>query len=82
MHGPELWEMLKDAKNQGLEIGKDVGFFSHNDDVIKEIIFDGITTFSTDFTAMGKEAADYVINYKGKKMKKTIPTKLIIRNSL
>ena len=82
MHGAELWEMLKDAKNQGLEIGKDVGFFSHNDDIIKEILFDGITTFSTDFTAMGKEAANYVINHKGKKLKKIIPTKLLLRNSL
>lgn len=82
MHGPELWAMLKDAKSKGLEIGKDVGFFSHNDDIIKEILFDGITTFSTDFSEMGKEAANYVINHKGKKLKKIIPTKLILRNSL
>jgi DNA-binding transcriptional regulator YhcF (GntR family) len=82
LHGAELWEMLKDAKAKGLEIGKDAGFFSHNDDVIKEILFDGITTFSTDFTAMGKEAAHYVINHKGAKLQKIIPTKLILRNSL
>lgn len=82
MHGPELWTMLKDAKSKGLEIGKDVGFFSHNDDIVKEILFDGITTFSTDFATMGREAADYVVNHKGNKLKKIIPTKLILRNSL
>lgn len=82
MHGPELWEMLKDAKNKGFEIGKDLGFFSHNDDIIKEIMFDGITTFSTDFSLMGKEAAHYVMNLMGTKVKKIIPTKLILRNSL
>lgn len=82
MHGQELWTMLKDAKSKGFEIGKDIGFFSHNDDIIKEILFDGITTFSTDFTQMGKDAADYVLNHKGNKLKKIIPTKLIHRNSL
>lgn len=82
MHGQELWTMLKDAKNKGFVIGKDVGFFSHNDDIIKEILFDGVTTFSTDFALMGQEAAHYVLHLKGNKAKIIIPTKLIPRNSL
>lgn len=82
IHNLELWAMLKDSKAKDLVIGKDVGFISHNDDIVKEIIFDGVTTFSTDFSAMGKEAAEYVKNLKGQKIKKVIPTVLINRNSL
>lgn len=82
IHNLELWAMLKDSKEKGLKIGKDVGFISHNDDIVKEIIFDGVTTFSTDFAVMGKEAAEYVLHSKGEKIKKIIPTVLINRNSL
>lgn len=82
IHNLELWEMLKDSKQKGLEIGKDVGFISHNDDIVKEIIFNGVTTFSTDFAAMGKEAAHFVMNLNGQKVKKIIPTVLINRNSI
>ncbi|MDY0989475.1 Bacterial regulatory protein, gntR family [Flavobacterium sp. ACN2] len=80
IHNLELWEMLKDSKIKGLKIGKDIGFISHNDDIVKEIIFDGVTTFSTDFAEMGKRAADFVLNRK--KTQEIIPTVLIDRNSL
>ncbi|SFD18529.1 GntR family transcriptional regulator [Flavobacterium phragmitis] len=80
IHNLELWEMLKDSKIKGLKIGKDIGFISHNDDIVKEIIFDGVTTFSTDFAEMGKRAADFVLNRK--KTQEIIPTILIDRNSL
>jgi DNA-binding LacI/PurR family transcriptional regulator len=45
-------------------LGEDIGFISHNDDIVKEIIFDGVTTFSTDFAAMGKKAAEFVLDRK------------------
>jgi DNA-binding LacI/PurR family transcriptional regulator len=80
IHNLELWEMLKDSKIKGLKIGKDIGFISHNDDIVKEIIFDGVTTFSTDFSEMGKKAANFVLNRK--KTQEIIPTILIDRNSL
>ncbi|MFB3389777.1 GntR family transcriptional regulator [Flavobacterium sp. LAR06] len=80
IHNLELWEMLKDSKIKGLKIGKDIGFISHNDDIVKEIIFDGVTTFSTDFAEMGKKAANFVLNRK--KTQEIIPTILIDRNSL
>lgn len=80
IHNLELWEMLKDSKIKGLKIGKDIGFISHNDDIVKEIIFDGVTTFSTDFSEMGRRAADFVLNRK--KTQEIIPTVLIDRNSL
>jgi DNA-binding transcriptional regulator YhcF (GntR family) len=80
IHNLELWEMLKDTKSKGFIIGKDIGFISHNDDIIKEIIFDGVTTFSTDFSEMGVKAAEFVKN--GNKIQEIIPTVLIERNSL
>lgn len=80
IHNLELWEMLKDSKIKGLKIGSDIGFISHNDDIVKEIIFDGVTTFSTDFSEMGKKAANFVLNRK--KIQEIVPTVLVDRNSL
>lgn len=80
IHNLELWEMLKDTKAKGYVLGKDVGFISHNDDIVKEIIFDGVTTFSTDFAKMGSRAAEFVKG--GKKIQEIIPTLLMERNSL
>lgn len=76
----DLWYIIKDCMKNGLEIGKDVGIFSSNDSLVKEIIAGGITTFSTDFEEMAKRAADFVKNRKP--IKETIPTVLIRRNSL
>lgn len=80
IHNLELWEMLKDSKIKGLKIGSDIGFISHNDDIVKEIIFDGVTTFSTDFSEMGRKAANFVLNRK--KIQEIVPTILVDRNSL
>lgn len=76
----ELWTLIKDCKEKGLTIGKDVGIISHNDDLIKEIVCDGITTYSADFALLAQKAADFVVN--SEKIKETIPTILKIRNSL
>ena len=76
----DLWELLKDCKKQNLEIGKDVGIISHNDSPVKEIICGGITTISTDFTLMGKQAAEFVLQRE--KTQQIIPSKLLRRNSL
>ena len=76
----QLWEMLKDSKAKNLKLGKDVGILSHNDEPVKEIIFDGITTYSTDFALMGKRAARFVLDKN--QGHEIIPTRLIRRNSL
>jgi DNA-binding LacI/PurR family transcriptional regulator len=80
INNTELWAMLKDCRLQGLTIGRDVGILSHNDDIVKEIICDGITTYSTDFPLMAKKAAEFVIHRYP--VHETIPTVLIRRNSL
>jgi DNA-binding transcriptional regulator YhcF (GntR family) len=76
----ELWLMLKDCISKKLVIGKDVGILSHNDDLVKEIICNGITTYSTDFKIMAEKAADFVRTRK--KVQEVVPTVLIRRQSL
>lgn len=76
----DLWKLLKDATTQNLEIGKDLGVLSYNDNPVKEIICGGITTFSTNFELMGKTAAEVILSGKHKSM--VIPTNLYRRTSL
>ncbi|TCC87937.1 GntR family transcriptional regulator [Pedobacter frigiditerrae] len=80
IHNLELWEILKDTKVRGLKVGHDLGILSHNDDNVKEIIFDGITTFSVDFAEMGIRAAEFVLTKVP--VKHVMENKLIQRNSL
>lgn len=80
INNTELWAMLKDCKTLNITPGEDVGILSHNDDIVKEIICDGITTYSTDFKKMAELAASFVL--KGKKVQKVIPTVLTRRKSL
>ncbi|MEO6730381.1 MAG: GntR family transcriptional regulator [Ferruginibacter sp.] len=76
----ELWQILKDCKTKGLEPGKDIGILSHNDEAVKEIIGEGITTYSTCFSLMGKRSAQAALNKE--QIHEIIPTVLIRRNSL
>lgn len=80
INNAELWTMLKDCKQMKLKPGKDIGILSHNDDIVKELIFDGITTYTTDFKLMAEKAAAFVLNRE--KIQEIIPTVLIRRKSL
>ncbi|WP_126243392.1 GntR family transcriptional regulator [Chitinophaga rhizosphaerae] len=73
-----MWEILKECKAKRLQPGKDVGILSHNDEPAKEFV--GITTYSADFAAMGKMAAEAVLSRE--KVRTTIPTTLARRASL
>jgi len=75
-----LWQVLKDARNLEYRVGKDIGILAHNDNIVKEIAFGGITTITTDFSLMAKKAAAYL--KEKKTIKETIPTHLMQRNSL
>jgi DNA-binding transcriptional regulator YhcF (GntR family) len=75
-----LYDIIKDCKLSGLSIGTDVGILSHNDEPVKEIIVNGITTYSTDFAMMGKKAANFVLTRE--KIQEILPTVLIRRNSI
>lgn len=80
INNTELWSMLKDCKVKKLKPGRDVGILSHNDEVVKELIFDGITTYSADFKMMAEKAAEFVLTRN--KIQEIIPTVLIRRKTL
>ncbi len=75
-----LWELLRDCRNAEYLVGKDVGILAHNDNAVKEMIFGGITTISTDFKQMGMEAAAFV-KY-GARTHRIMPSRISRRNSL
>ncbi|WP_299260365.1 GntR family transcriptional regulator [uncultured Aquimarina sp.] len=76
----QLWKVLKDARKMEYRIGSDIGILAHDDNIVKEIAFGGITTISTDFTQMAKKAAHFV--KEGKPIQEIVPTYLRQRNSL
>lgn len=75
-----LLRIIKKMKVEGLQLSKDIGIISYNDTLLKEIVADGITTISTDFTAMGERLAQMIQNNETLQVEN--PNKLIIRQSL
>ncbi len=75
-----LWQVLKDARKMEYRIGSDIGILAHDDNIVKEIAFGGITTISTDFEIMAKKAAIFV--KERNQIQEIIPTYLRQRNSL
>ena len=65
----ELIELINTAKAKGLKIGKDIGIISYNESPINEIILNGLTAFSTDFTQMGELAAKMILDKSLKKIR-------------
>lgn len=56
-----LVNVIEQARVQQLRIGRDVGIISYNDIPLKKVVGNGITTISTDFTAMGKILAEMIV---------------------
>jgi DNA-binding LacI/PurR family transcriptional regulator len=73
-----MWAIMKECKEKKLKPGRDIGLLSHNDEPAKEIT--GITTYSTDFSLMGRMAGQAVMSRE--KVQLTIPTVLARRNTL
>ncbi len=75
-----LISLIKDCRNQGLELGKDIGVISYNDTPVKEILAGGITVITTDHAKMGETAARMILE----KTRATVrnPFYMIRRNSL
>ncbi|SEQ09284.1 GntR family transcriptional regulator [Neolewinella agarilytica] len=74
----DLVNVTKAARDQGLILGKDVGIMSYNETPLKELL--GITTISTDFSEMGRMAAEMIINKRQEEVKN--PFTLLDRDSL
>mgnify|MGYP003575365682 CR=1 FL=1 len=58
----DLVVLIEKIKQQGLDIGKEVGIISYNETPLKKLILNGITTISTDFKQMGTIAAQMILN--------------------
>lgn len=56
----DLVEVIKAAKANRWQLGKDIGVLSYNETSLKSVIGDGITTITTDFAAMGRTIADMI----------------------
>jgi DNA-binding transcriptional regulator YhcF (GntR family) len=76
----DLCRLIRKAREQNLEIGKDVGIISYNDSPLKEILLDGITVMTTDHVKMGQTAAKFILDNSKEKIKN--PYVLITRKSL
>jgi DNA-binding transcriptional regulator YhcF (GntR family) len=76
----DLVGVIEKSKNQNLKLGLDFGIISYNETPLKKVVENGITTISTDFTAMGKSMVQMILG--GKKVQIENKCALIIRNSL
>ena len=74
-----LIDLIRKAKNNQLEIGRDIGLISFNEDPTSEIILNGLTTVSTDFAEMGRLTANMILN--GKMSKIHCPFRMTRRSS-
>jgi len=72
--------IIKFAHKRKWRLGKEIGLISYNDLYMKEVLEGGITVISADFTRMGEEAANLILENRFARIKS--PSKLIIRNSL
>jgi DNA-binding transcriptional regulator YhcF (GntR family) len=76
----DLVGLIKESRLRNWTIGKDIGILSYNDTPLKEVLADGISVISTDFTAMGKQVARMILDKDFKKIEN--PFQLIKRKSL
>ncbi|MGB5943194.1 MAG: GntR family transcriptional regulator [Leeuwenhoekiella sp.] len=74
----DLLNLVKQARDDELKIGQDIGIISYNDTPLKELL--GITVISTDFKVMGETAARFILENTKDKVK--VPFNLIERESL
>jgi len=75
----DLAEFIKISREKAFKIGRDIGIISYNETVLKEVLEDGITVISTDFTYMGEKLAELILTRQSVKVKN--PFNLIRRQS-
>lgn len=76
----DLVMLIEKILEQQLQVGQEVGVISYNEIPLKKIILNGITTVSTDFYQMGKNAAQLILNNSREHME--VPFHLTLRDSL
>lgn len=76
----DLVKLLRVCKLRGWKLGRDVGVIAYNETPLKEVIRDGITVISCDFSSMADEMSQFI--HKRTTLKEVIPISLIKRKSL
>ncbi len=74
----DLVHLINQIRTDEFVLGKDIGVISYNETPLKELL--GITVISTDFNAMGKTAAELILDNKKDQIKN--PFNFIDRESL
>jgi len=76
----DLYRIIKISKNKNWKLGVDVGIVAYNDNPVKELLEDGITTISTNHDEIGRTAAEMIMSKDFKRIKS--PFEFIQRKSL
>ncbi len=76
----DLIVLLDKVLQLNLKLGEDIGLISYNETPLKRLLFNGITTISTDFERMGQLTAELIIQNRKEFIEN--PFHLIRRSSL
>lgn len=76
----DLYRFVKISKGKKWKLGNEVGVVAYNDNPVKEILEDGITTITTNHDEIGRLAAEMILSKDFKRIKS--PFSFIKRNSL
>jgi DNA-binding LacI/PurR family transcriptional regulator len=76
----DLYAFIRQIKQKNWTLGKDCGVVAYNENQVKEILCDGITTISTNHEEIGQLAAQMILTKKFERIKS--PFRFIRRNSL
>lgn len=76
----DLIYLLNVCKKRKWQLGKDVGVISYNETPLKQVIRDGISVVSCNFSMMASEMATFIKEQKT--VHKIIPIEFVERNSL
>jgi len=76
----DLYAFIRQIKKKNWTLGKDCGVVAYNENQVKEILCDGITTISTNHEEIGQLAAQMLLTKKFERIKS--PFRFIRRNSL
>ncbi len=76
----DLYRFIKICRQRGWKTGKEVGVVAYNDNPVKEILEDGITTIGTNHDEIGRTAAEMILTRHFCRIKS--PFRFVKRSSL
>ncbi len=76
----DLYDLIRTIKARKWTPGQDIGIISYNENPVKELLCDGISTISTNHDEIGKIAAEMILKKEFSRIK--CPFEFIRRNSL